>query len=347
LLVNADVPVMPSGVLVFEHDAGSRPIGADAVEIFDDSGDPVMGEFEPELVPRSWPGLWFWRPAKPFTPNARYSGIARNGSTGETRELVFVTAATDAAAQIDPDQFRLALTTHLVDGAITQCCQRDDEVPPNCFSPVLVNAPKLTVTLDPADPDPMLRQLLFTVSSGDPDGSVDHFAFVDRRGTAPAVLYRERRAEYCAEVSVLNLVTLEQRELPKPCIADRPELFETTVVKESPELAGALIALGCQRPPQGFEPAWCEVNMGHCYRRASLQCEYFEAICPDYPRELAAEAGVPPDAGDRTIPASSSGCGVARFATLSAPWWLELALLGSVLRRRRASPSTRRGSPTA
>jgi hypothetical protein len=351
-IINADVPLAPDGVLIFALDAGSQPPAPETIAVVDARGDVIEGAIETpadgdRVITTVNPDLWIWRPAAPLPPAARYTATLRNTFTSESATFAFETSSEGATAIDLEALFTLALHGVPIDFIPpTECCERDDGVMPSCFSPDLLLMPQLRVGIDATDPSPAVRQLLFAAR-----GDVEHawnttFSFGDRTRIIPGITFYDRLTEYCAELEVFDARTRTLTQLPPRCAPHQGSLFEETVPKTQAELSSMLAANFCNRPPAGFEAAWCEANAGTCFLRDAPGCQHFEALCPDRPREPEPVEPVTGGSGLLAKPepdggadeGSSAGCSALRQApshSVFAAWLLVLLALRRRDRRDR------------
>lgn len=347
-LLNGDVPLLPDGVLIFAYDVTAGMFAQETIVVTDGFESVVPGMIEGPFVDTgpiiTTPSTMFWRPAQPFTAGKRYKVDTVDIASGERRAFVIEIATEPIERAIDPAWLTLELGAHVADnGAHTACCENDDK-PSRCFAPSLMLAPELKINVDASSSSPYLRQLLFQTFSAE---MMTATFWVHRAFEAAALPLDRQRDEYCLQVSAYDAAARSLVMLPELCIENQPELFEDTVPKEPENIAAALSASGCERPPEGFEEAWCESNKTTCFRVGWHGCQHFDELCPDYPRETnepGSDTGIVDehDAGaDGGFgPGGSSGCACA-IAAPRAPrvrWMLGAAgmLLMLARVRRRA-----------
>ena len=360
-LINADVPVAPSGVLVFRYDGSTfePQLDPDAVSIavVDDAGQPVAGALEQltagaELLPTHGT-VRIWRPERPFLPSARYTVTKLNLDTGETGEDVFETHAIDPDRVLERAQVSLTLYADLGDrGEPSACCEGAGGADPHCFAPVLVPEPRVNVGIDVSSGDPGLRQLFVDVSPAGFDAESDPVEFAYAAELFKVVPFAERRDSYCIRVEVYDAVARARGAVREVCVDDDVRLFADRQPQPMPAfmIYDDLDVSRCRVPPAGFEAAWCTANEGACFFSDSPGCESFFEVCPHYEGRPRPDAGVQhnedpmvhTDAGEPGDPGAdkqlrTAGCGCELKPGATATWPTLLVLAALVLRRTRAA----------
>jgi hypothetical protein len=330
-LMNGDVPVLPDGVLIFEYDVGSSSFGPETIVVTDGFEQTVPGMPEGPFVETgpivTTPFTMFWRPSQPFTAGKRYKVDTLDIPSGQARAFVIEIASEPTERTIDPAWITLELGAQFGDhGEHTACCENDD-MPSRCFAPSLVLTPEVKVNVDVNSSSSYLRQLLFqSFSTEMMIGSV----WYHRESEVPALPFDRQRNQYCLQISAYDAAAQTLVALPERCIENQPELFEDTVPKDPQNIAAALSASGCHRPPEGFEEAWCESNKNTCSRVGWHGCQHFDELCPDYPRETrepGSDTGVideqdgGADAGAKSS-SGSTGCSRNAITPRTSPRWL-------------------------
>lgn len=346
-LINADVPVLPDGVLIFEYDVSTSFFGEETVVVTDGFENVVPGSTEGPFVETgpiaTDPPTVFWRPAQPFTPGKRYKVDTLDLPSGQARAFVIEIAAEPVERTIDPAWLTLELHAQAGDhGAHTACCENDD-IPSRCFAPELVPIPEVKVVVDASSSSSYLRQLLFQVLSID---MMISSVWAEHGAELAAVPFGTQSAQYCVQIHAYDAAAKSLVMLPERCIDNQPELFEDTLPKDPQNIAAALASSGCHRPPEGFEEAWCESNRNTCFTVGWAGCQHFDELCPDYPREasepgsdtgVADEQDAGSDAGSEPSSGSSGcSCRIAGARRVEARWasiLAGLAVLAIVWRR--------------
>jgi hypothetical protein len=361
-LLNADVPLLPSGVLIFSYEQFAVAIDRLSVSVMDAQGNPVAGTLE-ELADGVEPAFAqdyvMWRPVEPFAASASYVVVLLNSETGSTQEHTFETQPNDGDRELDPALLSATLTAELRDsGEPTACCTRDDGQPQSCFAPAYLPEPVARVSVERGD-RPVVRQLLFAVSATGGAGE-GLFSFVDDRWGLLSLSFA-RAAQYCTRVEVYDAAARQRRVMPDVCVDHDPSLFEAsdTEKKAPSDLALELGIERCHEPPAGLEGEWCEVNESICAGSSLSACRAFEQLCPSaapQPDPMAmvpdpmmqldpmaesipmveVDAGLAP--GDPDADAQkqlrAAGCGCEVRPSTASPWPFVLAL-GLLMRFRR------------
>ncbi len=143
----------------------------------------------------------------------------------------------------------------------------------------------------------------------------------------PALVEAE---EYCVELECLDVRTGipfgARRCEPDPGL----EPVEVDVLEFDEADLG--VDNGCEVPPAGLEPDWCDLNRAYfencgvwtnVYAVVELRCAEYETRCLQAAGEEPVEPGC--------------GCHAARSPGAAAGAWLGLLALGSLRRRRRGA----------
>lgn len=157
-------------------------------------------------------------------------------------------------------------------------------------------------------------------------------------GANAAMRFDTADDEYCMEIDLLDIVTMEQHKYPDlvGCVASSSVSVGTSPV----ELTDAFLTDAlCVRPPVGHEARWCEVNGDACSDAATERCLQRRSACEGDAGSEADAGASEPDAS-LPEPESNESCSAsapgARGATGSFVYFALLALL-----LRRASVAAR------
>jgi len=255
LMSRAPVPV--GGAIVLESFESVEP----TVEVRDPSGALVIGHYN--------------YPDQPFVPG-RYT-VTFHTFTSEIPTVVPITVVEAFGAEL-PVLNSEPTANSLVSSSQPACCRTPEGEPTtHCEVVEQRTALMLDLALSSTAPGP-LNQYFFRIAPTQESGAADALEDFLPFSMVKTVTFFDTRDEYCVELEMQNVATLELRTYPELRICVPAGDIEVGVHRIA--LDAAFFKLdACPTPPDGMQDEWCTVNAPGCVDSAASECDPLQALC--------------------------------------------------------------------
>jgi hypothetical protein len=286
-LVNADVPVVQDGVLLFRFDPGQINVGGVALApmVTDSTGMVVPGSVEMLDI---------------ATGFAVYRFDAALGSgtfmVSDPASMLYNTPFTTTGPFVSDAPAAIIATTPGVQTQTLEqaCCSGTTLISP--FGPtapacVVLRAaqyPQVFVTATLPANDSSSRQYLYRVVMTAPSEAEGAWRPASEAAAVGwSLATTDVGMEYCFRLEAHGLLDGETQVLDEQCVP-RAQNTQGEVGPDEAAIAAALAVQGCLAPPAQLEAAWCEVNRSACTdpsdpSYSTCMQTSFDTICTDHP----------------------------------------------------------------
>jgi hypothetical protein len=345
-VLSPGAPIPANGGILIEAGEGSGVIAV----VTNPRGEIVEGTTT--LLSSGELSYYAWTPAGELGLGAHWVDLRNEGGGSVDMMLIEIVEAADRVLPVLTLSPSIAAFT--APSARACCTTPSAPETDHCALSEQQTLARIDPGLSSMDTVGTLNQFLYRFRPAEGSVAPTEAAIFRAFGGTAALYYEADADEYCFEVDVLDIMTMEEHHQAElgGCIASSSVQLGTMQIELEAEF---LADERCFQPPSGHEEQWCEANAGDCSHDLTPACALYRYACEDGP--LPADWQVPPEdepdfagddgsAGNAGQPGSMTasrddGCSVAApgVERSSAAWQLALgALLLLLARGRSRSP---------